>query len=269
MAVITGIMPQEMDMKDFAQKLQEQADDYREYRYALYEKVDLKSKKRILDLGCGTGVITADIASLTEGDVTGVDISKEMLTYARDVVEGVTLINADILNLPFKDNTFDLVVFTVVLTHIREQQKAVDEMVRVTQKGGCVLATMEPDYAGACYYPESEIYPLFLALDNQKGTVVHTGRKLRSLFSTAGLTTEMGMYTGDIEKMNRDVSEQVEELLSHFWYIEKLLLRIGWEPSQIEKYKQEQIELMEKGEFFGFIPAFYAIGKKPGYMSAV
>lgn len=247
---------------DFVRKLEEQADDYKELRHALYKRVDLQSKRKILDLGCGTGVITADIASSTDGEVIGVDINSENLQYAQEVAGDVTLINADILDLPFKDNTFDLVVFCVVLTHINQQQKAVNEMARVTQKNGIVLATMEPDYASAFSYPEDKIHSLLLEKLEERGTVVCTGRKLRSLFSKAGLKTEIGMFTDAIDNMNKDSAEQVEEFLRHFWYLEKVLSRIGWEKQQIEDYKQDTIELLETNVFFEFMPAFYAIGRK-------
>jgi ubiquinone/menaquinone biosynthesis C-methylase UbiE len=249
---------------DLARKLKEQEEDYREYRHALYQKVDLASRRKILDVGCGTGVITADIASLTEGEITGIDISSENLKYARDTVAdcAVTLINADVMALPFKDNTFDLVVFSVVLIYVKDQQKALTEMARVTSKDGIVLATMEPDYAGTFFYPENEIYSILLKKYEEKDVDIHTGRKLRSFFSKAGLKTEIGMYTGDIEKFNNSTAEQLNQFLTHFWYIEKLLLTIGWDTVQIEDYKRKQIELIEKNEAFWFAPAFYAIGRK-------
>ena len=252
-----------MTTNDFARKLKEQEEEYREYRHTLFEKVDVKSRRKILDIGCGTGVITADIASLTEGEIIGVDINNENLTYAQETVAdcAVTLVNADVMALPFKNNRFDLVVFSVVLIYVKDQQKALTEMARVTCKDGVVLATMEPDYAGAFFYPEDDLYPAILKKSEERSIDIHTGRKLRSLFSKAGLKTEIGIYT-DIEKFNDSTAEQLERFLSHFWYTEKLLLGIGWDTGQIEDYKQKQIELIEKREGFGFMPAFYAIGKK-------
>ena len=62
---------------DCAKKLKQQAEESKEYRQKLYSKVDLKNKKNILDVGCGTGEITTDIAHQTSGQVTGVDIDVE------------------------------------------------------------------------------------------------------------------------------------------------------------------------------------------------
>lgn len=259
-------MPEKQDLfttEDWIRILKEQADSTREYRHDLYRKVDIQSRKTILDVGCGTGVITADIASLAKGGVTGIDIDSAKLEQAKAIVpDRVNLAIADVLELPFRDNTFDLVVFSAVLVHVKDQQKAMHEMARVTQKGGIVLATLEPDYAGTLSYPESQVYPLLLAHLEGIGVEISTGRKLRYLFSEAGLTPEIGLYTGDLDVLNRDSSEQLKEFLDGFWFAEELFHKIGWTETQIENYRQEQIELIKKNQFFSFMPSFYVIGRK-------
>ncbi len=141
--------------------------------------MELKTKKNILDIGCGTGAIITDIASLTDGRITGIDIDKRKLEQARKAashISRITFVEADAMNLPFKDETFDLVVSSVVLMYIKDKQKAVTEMVRVTQKNGIVLATMEPDHAGTLQYPENELYPLFLKDLEELGADLCIGR---------------------------------------------------------------------------------------------
>jgi ubiquinone/menaquinone biosynthesis C-methylase UbiE len=68
---------------EWARFLKKQAEHTKEERYNLYEKVDLKTRKKILDVGCGTGAITADIASLTTGHITAIDINRSRLEKAR------------------------------------------------------------------------------------------------------------------------------------------------------------------------------------------
>lgn len=144
-------------IEDWIRKLKQQAEDSMEYRHVLYEKVDLKNKKNILDVGCGTGAVTLDIAQSTNGQVTGIDIDSEKLEEARKVlynIPNIKLMEADVLDLPFEDETFDLVLFNVVLIYIKDQQKGMSEMARVIKKGGYVMATLEPDYASYISYPE-------------------------------------------------------------------------------------------------------------------
>ncbi|KYK36259.1 MAG: methyltransferase domain-containing protein [Theionarchaea archaeon] len=243
--------------------LDNQADYTRKHRHSLYEKVDVKTKKTILDIGCGTGVITADIASLTDGRITGIDIDDKKLAYAKPLIsDRITIMQADVLELPFKDNTFDLVVFSVVLVHIHQQQKAVNEMVRVAKKGGIVLATLEPDYAGGFHYPETEADPIFEKNLEEIGVEMETGRKLRYLFVKAGLQTEIGVYSDVVNFFNEDSEKKVERYLEYFYKTEELLLKNGWTKKQVEEYKQKQLALIKNNLTFSFTPAFYAIGRK-------
>ncbi|KYK37444.1 MAG: hypothetical protein AYK18_09915 [Theionarchaea archaeon DG-70] len=121
---------------------------------------------------------------------------------------------------------------------------------------------MKPDYKGGLLYPESDVHPLSLQYLENKGVDLCTGRKLRYLFGKAGLKTEIGIYTGTLNYMNKETEQQVEELLREFWSTKELLLKIGWSEQQIEDYKQEQIELVKNNLLFSFVPAFYAIGRK-------
>lgn len=253
-----------MTAEDWAAFLRQQADHTREFRHALYEKVHVRTCKRILDVGCGTGVITAEIASLTEGEVTGVDIDRNKLMFARKAAETarITLIEADALFLPFQDGTFDLVVFSVVLMHIKEQQRAVNEMVRVTKKKGIVLATMEPDHASALCYPENSAHSVFLQNLEKRGSDPCMGRKLRYLFGKAGLATEIGITLHDLETMNEDPGRTLEEFLHYFQFSQKYLRKYGWTEEEIETYRRRQVHLIESNLYFWFLPVFYAIGRK-------
>src|SRR5437764_5379633 len=88
---------------------------------------DLKGSERILDVGCGDGKITAQIASRdSKGSVVGVDSSRDMISFARSHFGPATLPNvqlevADARRMPFK-NEFDLVVSFNALHWIPEQQ---------------------------------------------------------------------------------------------------------------------------------------------------
>ena len=75
---------------DWIKKLKQQAEDSREYRHKLYKKVKLSEKKNILDVGCGTGAVTLDIAESTEGEVIGIDIDSDKLKEAERVLFNVS-----------------------------------------------------------------------------------------------------------------------------------------------------------------------------------
>lgn len=247
----------------WAEILKAQADLTKSYRHRLYQKVDIAQRELILDVGCGTGVITADIASLTEAHVIGIDIDDLKLQYAKPLVsDHISIMRADVLHLPFTDETFDLVVFNIVLTHIGPQQEAVCEMVRVTQKGGIVLAALEPDYAGTIEYPVSKVSPVFSQAFTEAGVEMQTGRKLRYLFRKAGLEVEIGLYGEYLDFVNEDPTNQAERFLEEFERTRELLAKRGWTEGEIEDYKKEELELIRNNLTFSFIPCFHAIGRK-------
>lgn len=263
--IMSDVKKDEWTVNDWIRKLKQQAEDSREYRYALYEKVDLKNKKKILDVGCGTGAVTLDIALLTKGEVVGIDIDKEKLKEAERVlstIPNIELMGADALDLPFEDETFDLVVFNILLLYIKEQQRAINEMARVTKKGGYVMATLEPDYASYIDYPENPFTPLLVKHMEGLGGDIFTGRKLKTLFSTAGLKTEVGIETaGDYIIMKED-AKLLKNFTDQFWVVEKVFKKNDWAEEEIEQYRKKMEERWKKGLQFGFMPCFYAIGKK-------
>ncbi len=99
-----------------------------------------KQGEAILDAGCGTGVFTLDILSIGS-KVIGLDISLPMLIHAGKKLKGYSfqIVLSDMLNLPFRENSFDKVVSVTALEFIENAKGAVEELFRVTQKGGCIV----------------------------------------------------------------------------------------------------------------------------------
>ena len=103
-----------------------------------------KSDEFILDAGCGTGVFTLDILS-SKTHVIGVDLSLPMLSRAAQKTRGYHFqaVLADISSLPFSENAFDKVVSVTTLEFIEDAKRAIEELFRVTKKGGRIaVATL-------------------------------------------------------------------------------------------------------------------------------
>jgi ubiquinone/menaquinone biosynthesis C-methylase UbiE len=103
-----------------------------------------KSDEFMLDAGCGTGVFTLDILSFRTR-VIGVDLSLPMLSRAAQKTRGYHFqaVLADISFLPFPKNVFDKVVSVTALEFIEDAKRAMQELFRVTKKGGrIVVATL-------------------------------------------------------------------------------------------------------------------------------
>jgi len=88
----------------------------------------------VLDIGCGTGLITKRIPK-----VIGIDISYKML---KKCSKDLRLINANAEKLPFLDNVFDTIISFTVLQDVKDIKKAVSEIRRVLKKDGNILITV-------------------------------------------------------------------------------------------------------------------------------
>jgi ubiquinone/menaquinone biosynthesis C-methylase UbiE len=102
--------------------------------------------ERVLDVGCGTGVVTRDVARRVApgGRAVGLDPSPGLLAVARELAaqDGlaglVELRQGDVRALPFGDAEFDAVLAVTVLSHVPDGAAAVPELVRVARPGGRV-----------------------------------------------------------------------------------------------------------------------------------
>jgi SAM-dependent methyltransferase len=104
----------------------------------------------VLEVGCGTGVLTRMLARLPDVDrVIGVDPAPFLLEKARELtvdVSNVSFQEADGRSLPFADESFDVVVFDSTLSHIPGPEHALAEAYRVLRPMGW-LAVFDGDYA--------------------------------------------------------------------------------------------------------------------------
>jgi ubiquinone/menaquinone biosynthesis C-methylase UbiE len=122
---------------------------------------------RVLDVGCGPGTITADIAPrVAPGAVVGIDPSADVIAQARRDAAGtgnVEFATGDVYALDFPDDAFDVVHAHQVLQHLPDPVGALREMRRVCKPGG-VVACRDSDYAAFTWYPQSPTLDAWLAL---------------------------------------------------------------------------------------------------------
>jgi len=252
------------ELTDFIRKLELQALETAEERLPLYLKVGLKDAKLILDVGCGSGFATRDIARLTKGAVIVFDGSFRLLDVAKKILgeyENVTITMGDAQHLPFPDNTFDLVTCNLLLMWADHPQQVVEEMRRVVKPKGKVLASLEPDYGGKIHWPENQkVDPLFAGeAIRKKGGDPHIGRKLRMLFVNAGLDTSIGIGNNRIWSCEEDKQYYLH---SRDFYI-KVLHDAGLSEKEIDTWEFEFLKSLDDGIQLNFFPQFYAIGVKP------
>lgn len=149
----------------------------------------------VLDVGCGPGTITADLAArVAPGQVTAVDSSDAALDEARQEAaqRGVTNVGfavADVHALDFPDDSFDVVHAHQVLQHVGDPVAALREMRRVCRPGG-IVAARDSDYAAMTWYPEVPELDAWLDLyrdvARRNGGEPDAGRRLHAWARQAG-----------------------------------------------------------------------------------
>lgn len=162
---------------------------------AAYLLPHLKPGSSVLDIGCGPGTITADLAArVAPGPVTAVDQSTDALDVARTEVQqrgvsNVSFATADVHRLDFADGAFDVVHAHQVLQHVADPIAALREMRRVCAPGG-VVAARDADYAGFVWFPQIPALDLWRELYQRAARANRgepdAGRRLLSWAQQAG-----------------------------------------------------------------------------------
>lgn len=119
---------------------------YHRWRRYLVSKLELASGQTALDICTGPGGVAASVSRKYGCSVVGLDLSSEMLAKARANFSSsgldVRLTQARAENLPFRDNSFDAVIFTFLLRYVDDVEGTIAEMARVLRPGG-ILASLE------------------------------------------------------------------------------------------------------------------------------
>jgi SAM-dependent methyltransferase len=159
---------------------------------AAYLLPHLRPGLRLLDVGCGPGTITADLATrLAPGTVLGIDASAEVIDAARRDHPDVTFSVADVYDLGLEDASWDVVHAHQVLQHLADPVAALREMRRVVRPGG-IVAARDSDYASFTWHPADERLERWLAIYHEiaraNGGEPDAGRRLLSWARQAGFT---------------------------------------------------------------------------------
>ena len=164
---------------------------------APYLLASLAPGLQLLDVGCGPGTITADLAALVApGRVTAIEPVPEALDLARACAgergqHNIDFVVADVHALQFGDNSFDVVHAHQVLQHLADPVTALAEMRRVCKPGG-VVAVRDSDYAAFTWYPASAELDDWLRLYRDaaraNGGEPDAGRHLLAWAHAAGFT---------------------------------------------------------------------------------
>lgn len=210
----------------------------------------LKAGMSLLDAGCGAGTITLGLAeAVAPGRVVGIDLDAGSIEVASAAASSRRLANlvfrtGSVYELPFPEDSFDVVFSNAVLEHLKEPSKAVREFHRVLKRGG-ILGVRAPDVRGRLGDP----------VFNEPAQA-GTRELLRRLIEHNGGNWYIG---SQVKRLLREAAFSIEEIgASHncFWTRESLramaqgfaeLLRRGPAAEQLVELRWADRDELERG----------------------
>ena len=152
--------------------------------------------ERVLEVGCGSGVVLRDVARKVApgGAAVGLDLSLALLEVARRLAEEeglgglIELREGDARSLPFGDGELDAALAVTTLVHVPEAERAIAELVRVVRPGGRVGVFDRDNDSYIISHPDRDLNRRIVAAGSEHTTVnPWIGRQLPALFAAAGL----------------------------------------------------------------------------------
>jgi len=230
------------------------------------ERAGLKPGQKVLDLGCGPGFISCELAKYVgNGQVMGVDTNDQLLTIADNEkkIRNITNLNfkkSNVYQLDLPKNEFDFVYCRLIFQHLSDPNLALQNIYQVLKPGGIVcIADIDDDFV--VFYPEPKGFASLVqrTITNVKaeGGDRMIGRKLYSYLTKSGY---------------RNVNEWLELITSSNIGMKNFVDITCIVRSQLchseEEYAKSQAELTEiykivdQPDAWGAIGTFIAVGTK-------
>src|SRR5207249_7272388 len=164
---------------------------------AAYLLPRLRPGDRFLDVGCGPGTLTVDLARrVAPAAVVGIDLAESVIDEARRHaleagVSNVTFESGDFRDGRFEEASFDVVHAHQVLQHLRDPVAALSTMARLGRPGG-IVAARDADYSAMTWAPSDDRLArwleVYLAVTRQNGAEANAGRWLLRWAHAVGLS---------------------------------------------------------------------------------
>lgn len=182
-----------MDARRFHEHYLLQASWLAPSRRYLFRKAGAAGRRRVLDLGCGSGVIAEELRLAGGRPVLAVDRDPEMMDLARRLYPGNVYLAGDERRLLREGRRFDLVVLSFVLLWQRRPLPFLKRVHGLLEENGALLVLAEPDYGCRVDLPDGLAFlgELFAGHIRAQGGDPCVGRRLGSLLRRAGFHAQV------------------------------------------------------------------------------
>lgn len=246
---------------DWHERFSQQANWTKRVRDYLLDDLNLSQDASVLEIGCGTGVILADLISrykLKSG--IGVDVNLNRSIIATRNYCNIKIINADAECLPFSTSAFDVVFCHYLILWLAEPRNTILEAFRVLKQGGYFLAFAEPDYEHRVDAP-AQLCKLgklqTISLELQKANP-GAGKDLANIVAASGF---------QLVKFGVPGYEHPEPGLPPWWESEWQVIQHDLadliSPDELIQYKNIDRQSWISGTRVLWVPTYYTMGRKP------
>jgi len=225
-------------------------------RAFLYRKIMVGGRRRALDVGCGDGWLTAELAAKVREEAVGCDIDESRLAAARTAHPTLSFVRSESAVLPFTDRSFDLVCCHFTLLWAADPPALLAEMRRVTAPGGVVAALAEPDWGGYLEWPDLGMRELLCTALAAQGAEPLAGRQLSAWFVAAGMSAEVGITGGPWRPTAAG--------LDAAWLHHRRTLAGFAEERRLRLAERRARRAWETGERLEYLPIAWAVAGLPG-----
>ncbi len=148
-----------MIMKNYSQKIKDILNKEIDPAYIDRAEIILSEiikKEKILEIGCGRGFYLKALRDINPKiEITGIDLNQKYLNVAKKYVDdkNVKIIKGDATKLKFKNNTFEAIIASEILEHIKDDKKAMEEIKRVLKPKGIVMISVPNQEYPFCWDP--------------------------------------------------------------------------------------------------------------------
>jgi len=214
-------------------------------RKHLYAKANLSQASAILEVGCGTGAVLADLPTFTSAHIHALDLDHSRLQEACQHAPFAQFVNGNALALPYPPHIFD-----VTFCHFL--------LLWVTRTGGSVLVMAEPDYSHRIDQPQglARLGGLQTQALQEQGADPAIGLKLPALLDQADIKL---METGILKNLKAEALSPADWELE--WSVLESDLAGRLPASEIASLKEFDIQSRKQGERSLFVPTHFAWGR--------
>ncbi len=236
-----------------------------EQRRRTLEALRLQPGESILDIGCGPGYLTLELArqATHNGRVIGIDTSQPMLEVATARCEefGNTSFHlADATSLPFEDASLDAVAVVQVYLFVPDLTRAFAELARVLKPGGRAVI-VDTDWDSLVWHSsDAARMDHHIALWKKRYVDATVARRFPGLIGRAGLTIEHADAIPIVELSPDEATYSGSQLPEVTKY---LAGKGGIDPAQAQAWETDLRALATQGDYFFALNRFVFVARKP------